>query len=402
MMPPGSVPPDLSGVEALTPDGSIVLVLAVSFWVRQIAGPGPQSPLLPPLDSAPPPGGSSRRDPGNSQDRSSTGVRGASSSVRKRYRAEILDDLLAPTRRALQLRQGLQTACALPSLHLLDQRPSSDGVLPSPLPTAPREHHHRGTTTRPRDSPRWAPRPFHFGAPCETPCGTRRRSLRGLLVDTSRWRGMFVPSCEGMTWLPSLKHILQMVTRSPGDARLESQRGGPAALPIEQVWVYWSMIPSWGILIPVSPAGRRSNVDEQRFYAWIAPEGALDIFALYFATGIPSLLFPATSEALREYCAIDISVRQQRHQMRQALIRWVRPQHSTLSVLCRDSNWVTEPGDRVSKAGEASPVSDASEQRYWEEIVAGPLQHVELHHPLSHTGKCSWQVPVGPGLLSPA
>jgi hypothetical protein len=104
------------------------------------------------------------------------------------------------------------------------------------------------------------------------------------------------------------------------------------------------------------------------------PQGALDLHAVYFATGTPSLIAPQTPVE-----TATVPIHEQRQDMRTAVAAACCPSEEVLSIISGDFNWVAEPAGRVAKVNaEQSGGQDAKEERHWRQVLSLPLQFHEL------------------------
>ena len=105
------------------------------------------------------------------------------------------------------------------------------------------------------------------------------------------------------------------------------------------------------------------------------PSGSLDLWAVYFATGIAAELHPQDNAPP----ALVSTLRQRRH-MRLRIAGAASPPGRVLTVIAGDFNWVTDPHDRISKqTADLAPTQDAAEEQHWGAHVATPLRLCELH-----------------------
>ena len=97
------------------------------------------------------------------------------------------------------------------------------------------------------------------------------------------------------------------------------------------------MPPSWEEAVP-----GRAGVLRLR-----GPEGGLDLWALYFATGVRAYVRPRGAAPPEQEAA---GLRTQRARMREVVSAAVSRREEVLSVLAGDFNWVTKAEDRWNKA----------------------------------------------------
>ena len=102
--------------------------------------------------------------------------------------------------------------------------------------------------------------------------------------------------------------------------------------------------------------------------------GALDIWVVYFATGIANHVHTPLGEQE------DESLRRQRQHMRIRMASYMSHPNCTLSVTAGDFNWVASPKDRISKdCALESRSNDAAEEQLWKHTVANPFKIPELN-----------------------
>ena len=132
----------------------------------------------------------------------------------------------------------------------------------------------------------------------------------------------------------------------------------------------------WEILVPGRAAVLRLA----------GPNGSLDLFSLYFATGMSGMVQPrGAAPSPDQVEAIDASARRQRRLMRNDLASSIRPPDKALSVLMGDFNWVTDHEDRVHKLdGAYTGIRDVTEEEHFREVVLNPFQLHELRQ-TAHT-----------------
>ena len=113
------------------------------------------------------------------------------------------------------------------------------------------------------------------------------------------------------------------------------------------------------------------------------PQGALDIHAVYFATGKSTILQTVTESDQSQ--SEHSNIRRQRQSMRCRMANHCLPQNTCLTVMAGDFNWVTMPQDRVSlTSAQFSTTDDSKDEQHWKTAVAQPIGLHELHQPL-HT-----------------
>lgn len=125
--------------------------------------------------------------------------------------------------------------------------------------------------------------------------------------------------------------------------------------------------PRWEVLVPGRAAVLRLR----------GPQGGLDLYTLYFATGSDAEVVPRGAVAS---AAGAVPPADQRRAMRLAIARAMAPQSEVLSVLMGDWNWAPRAEDRWCKtSGRWSGARDAPEEHHFREVLADPFELCEVH-----------------------
>ena len=116
------------------------------------------------------------------------------------------------------------------------------------------------------------------------------------------------------------------------------------------------------------------------------PDGALDLFTVYFPTGTRRRL----DEHSASQAAEDLSLRQQREELAVSIRSWLRPS-AALAIVAGDFNFVPAREDRFHKpTGEFSGGRDAGEAAHWCRLFDGPSLLYEQWQPeATHDGPMS-------------